>query len=97
MDGYKSWLPEDSTLGVIQRGRWYEEAQRVRMVKCHSEPSLKEGGAGSSVLPSSCSATCRKCRDIPYSLFADYGPDLYRLYNNYHELSLYADAGCSLY
>lgn len=102
MDEYKTWLPEYSARSVITVDRWREEAESVRVVKCHSESGLKVGGADSSesstpyVLPSSCSATCRKCRDIPYSLFVQHGPDLYVLYNNYNQLRVSADAGCCL-
>ena len=102
MDEYKTWLPEYSARLVITRHRWHQEAESVRVVKCHSESGLKAGGAGSSasstpyVLPSSCSATCRKCRDIPYSLFVGPGPDPYVLHNNYNQLSVSADAGCCL-
>lgn len=88
MDEYKTWLPEYSAPPDIRLGRWHEEEESVRVVKCHSSTPC--------VLPSSCTATCRNCRDIPYSLFAGYGPDLYRLCPNYHELSLSADAGCCL-
>ena len=99
---YKTWLPEYSRPPARSAYGWRKEAESVRVINCHVESSLKEDGNRSSArsvsytLPSSCSATCRKCRDIPYSLFVKDGPGLYLHYNNYRELSLSADGGCCL-
>ena len=105
--GSKSWLPEYPASAGPSAAREHREAEpdkagNIRVKKCHKEPRQKgdqnglNGWGPSRTQPSSCSATCRQCRDIPPSLFTQEGPNEYILYENHHQLSNSANSGCCL-
>ena len=105
----RSWLPN---YGLYHEEQFRRRSSTVREEPhpqvCHNHKSRRETAGNrsgqyrdleSSVThtnPSSCSATCQKCRDIPHELFTDSSPIVYTHHHSLFALRCSVEDGCCL-
>ena len=105
----RSWLPHYGLdYGERFRGRISTLGERTHPQMCHSHKPRHETAGNRaetdrdlkfSLLhtnPSSCSATCQKCRDIPHELFTESSPFVYIHHGSLKALRCSVKKGCCL-
>ena len=109
LENNRSWLP---SYGLHHEERFRRRSSTLREEPhpqvCHNHKSRHETTRNRSeqyrdlessithTNPSSCSAACQKCRDIPHELFTDSSPVVYAHHHSLFALRCSVEDGCCL-